>query len=131
MRHQIQRLLFLSTLSNAQSVVNVDVGRSSLEFKPSIVHASVGTTVNFHFYPGDHSVAQSTFANPCVPSGPDAIYSGFVHTTNGEANIMFVINVTDMDPMWLYCSNSFHCAVGMAMVINPEYIVTIGTSNTK
>lgn len=112
-------LALLPTLAFAQAEIDVDVGKHGLNFEPPMVMAGPGTKINFHFYPGDHSVAQSTYDNPCVPSGTDPIYSGFVNPSYGEASKMFTINITDTSPIWIYCSQSFHCSAGMAMVINP------------
>lgn len=98
---------------------DVDVGKSGFVFDPDTIDAQVGDIVNFHFYPGDHSVAQSTFEAPCQPSSPNAIFSGFINSGSGEAKTMFSMSVNTTDPIWLYCGQVGHCASGMAMVINP------------
>lgn len=100
---------------------NVDVGESGLTFDPSSLHAKVGDIVNFHFYSGDHSVAQSTFQSPCHPHQPKAIFSGFVNPSGGdkEADKMFSMRVNTTEPIFLYCSQEGHCPAGMVMVINP------------
>lgn len=112
-------LLALVPAFVSAAVHNVDVGKSGLVFDPNSLTAAMGDTVNFHFYPGDHSVAQSTGSAPCVPSGADAIYSGFINPTSGEDSKMFQIAINSTDPIWLYCSQISHCQSGMAMVINP------------
>ena len=103
------------------AVHDVDVGNNGLVYSPDTVMAAVGDTVNFHFYEGDHSVAQSNFAAPCQPSGANAIYSGFINPSSGqqEASLMFSVSVNSTDTIWIYCSQGHHCAAGMAMVINP------------
>ena len=98
---------------------DVDVGESGFTFSPDTITAKVGDVVNFHFYPGDHSVTQSTFEAPCKPSGANAIFSGFINSNSGEAKTMFSMPVNTTDPIWLYCAQVGHCATGMAMVINP------------
>jgi hypothetical protein len=32
---------------------------------------------------------------------------------------MFMVPITDTDPMYIYCSQAQHCQQGMVMVINP------------
>ena len=112
-------LTLLASLGSAK-VHNVDVGNGGFIFSPKSLTAKVGDHVNFHFFAGDHSVAQSTFAAPCVPSGPKAIYSGFLNPSGGsEASEMFSMRVNTTAPLWLYCSRFGHCQSGMSMVINP------------
>lgn len=57
--------------------IDIKVGNKGLNFDPDTVTAKKGDLLNFFFYPGDHSVAQSTFDKPCVAvdNGP---YSGFL-----------------------------------------------------
>lgn len=114
-------LTSLCALAFAQSTIDVDVGEGGLVYKPSTVTAAPGSAVNFHFYPGDHSVAQSNYDSPCMPSGPGAIWSGFINPSSGsgEANMMFTITINNTDPIWIYCAQDQHCESGMAMVINP------------
>ena len=46
----------------------VTVGANGmLAFSPSSITALVGDSIEFTFYPKNHSVTQSTFSNPCVP----------------------------------------------------------------
>lgn len=107
----------LAIFAVAQDVI--DVVASGITYKPDTINATEGTTINFHFYPGDHAVAQSTFESPCVPSGPDAIYSGGFNPYSGLASNMFSMRVNNTNPIWLYCSRLLHCREGMVMVINP------------
>lgn len=111
-------LLVLLPLVFAQDVVNVDVGKDGLTFSPETVTAANGSTINFHFFPVVHSVAQSSFDSPCVPSGPDAIFSGFFSPASGVASTMFTMTLADTRPIWMYCSRAMHCQSGMVMVIN-------------
>jgi len=119
----IQSLGLLALLSStALSIVHdVDVGNGGLVFNPDSIKAKVGDHVNFHFYAGEHSVAESLFKSPCAPSGPKAIYSGFQNPSGSseEAKLMFSMRVNTTDPIWLYCSQVEHCQNGMSMVINP------------
>lgn len=74
--------------SAAPAVQTVAVGQSGLNFVPDSVTASVGSQIRFVFYPKNHSVAQSTFDNPCNPS-QNALYSGFIPVSNGTAVSLF------------------------------------------
>jgi len=97
---------------------DVTVGANAqLTFSPSIVTAAIGDKVNFHFFPSNHSVSQSTFGAPCVPSSSLAIFSGFQPTTS-ESTDVFTVTINDTNPVWLYCAQDDHCGAGMAMVIN-------------
>lgn len=98
--------------SSASNVHQVQVG-PGLTFTPDSFSAAVGDIVEFTFGSG-HSVAQSNFANPCVPiSGSAGVYSGFPN--DGD---IWRLEINSTDPLWLYCSATGHCEGGMAMVIN-------------
>jgi len=99
--------------SSASNIHAVKVG-PGLTFTPDSVTAAQGDWVEFTFGSG-HSVAQSSFAAPCVPmSGSAGVYSGF--HSDGD---IWRIQVNSTDPLWLYCSATGHCEGGMAMVVNP------------
>jgi plastocyanin len=72
-------------------VFDVNVGnlKAELIFEPDTVLASVGDIINFHFYPINHSVAQSSFDKPCQPLeggvGQIPIFSGFLPAKGGES----------------------------------------------
>lgn len=102
------------------ATMDIDVGEKGFVFDPDTVTAAVGDVLNFHFYPGDHSVASSDFANPCSPAAQNPVWSGFINPSgSGEASTMFSLTVNSTDPMWFYCAQVGHCAAGMAMVVNP------------
>lgn len=110
--------------SSTGTVYDVDVGDGSLNFSPDTVTAEVGDTINFHFYPRNHSVVQSSFNAPCVPlsgssSDKPAIYSGFMPVAADAGDMMFSVMVNSTNPIWLYCSQGNHCQSGMSMVVNP------------
>jgi len=108
-----------STQAAAKSVQSVDVGEDGFTFSPNTLTVSPGDKVEFHFYPGNHSVTQASFAKPCHPLSDASIFSGFVETTDGEADEVFTIVVNDTNPIWLYCAQIGHCQAGMVAVINP------------
>ncbi|KIW34690.1 uncharacterized protein PV07_01454 [Cladophialophora immunda] len=111
-------LLSLGALASA-ATFDVNVGQNGFTYSPDTVKAAVGDTVNFHFYPGDHTVTQSPFDSPCQPVSGNAINSGVINSNSGQASTMFSMRVNSTDPLWLYCGQVGHCAAGMAMVINP------------
>ncbi|KAI1608579.1 hypothetical protein EDD36DRAFT_104183 [Exophiala viscosa] len=101
-----------ASTSSASGVHSVKVG-PGLTFSPDTVTAAMGDWVEFTFGEG-HSVAQSSFANPCQPmNGSSYVYSGFP----GDGDV-WRIQVNSTSPLWLYCSQTGHCQGGMAMVIN-------------
>ncbi|MCJ1394101.1 hypothetical protein MMC18_006979 [Xylographa bjoerkii] len=101
----------------------------ALIFTPNSVTAAVGSLVQFQFHPMNHSVVQSTFANPCIPinnimPSVKGIFSGFQATT-GVTTPIFTILINDTQPIWYYCSQGMHCQLGMVGVINPPTNETV------
>jgi plastocyanin len=108
-----------TTASSSGSVHTVTVGNGAFAFSPNSIVAAINDTVEFHFYPPEHSVAQSLFDAPCVPSGPTAFFSGPISTTSGQNANVFTLTINDTNPIWFYCAVPSHCESGMAGVINP------------
>jgi plastocyanin len=104
--------------ASASNIHQVAVGKNGLVFTPDTLKAAPGDTVEFTFSPGGHSVALSTFSNPCQADTTNAIFSGFPPTSE-----MFVLKINDTKPLWLFCAQVGHCQGGMAMVINPTYVI--------
>jgi len=108
-------------------IVQVSDREGQLLFYPEVLEANVGELVQFHFYPKNHSVAQSTFDDPCVPisesasgNGTEGFFSGFMPVeANSEVMPTFTIPVQDEKPIWYYCATGPHCQNGMVGVINP------------
>jgi plastocyanin len=102
--------------------VNIDVapgGGTNFVFSPNNVTASNGTVVTFFFQPGtQHSVTQSSFAEPCT----------FLAAANGSSGgfdsglvdaVQFSITITDdTQPIWFHCKQVTHCGLGMVGSIN-------------
>ena len=69
--------------------VHVGNEEGALIFDPDTVIASMNDVINFHFYPINHSIAQSSFAMPCQPLsggvGQLPIFSGFFPVETGES----------------------------------------------
>lgn len=106
---------------------SVVAGRGgALVFDPENVVAEIGDVIEWHFLPKNHSVAQSSFGQPCVPDaalGGASFFSGFQPVTEGQAPDVFQIVVEDKNPIWYYCAqtNGNHCQKGMAGVINQNF----------
>jgi plastocyanin len=108
-----------TTSSGSSSVHTVQVGNSGLNFSPNDFTASVGDTVEFHFYGPKHSVAQSTFASPCMPASNLSFFSGPISTTGtGQNSEVYTITINSTSAIWIYCAVPSHCESGMAAVIN-------------
>lgn len=65
------------------SVHRVDVGNGGLVYNPNNTVAAAGDTVEFYYYPKNHSVVQGSFDSPCMSS--QGFYSGYIPSTAGEA----------------------------------------------
>lgn len=117
-------------VASAQKVHVVSVGskNGSLTFMPDNMKAAAGDMVQFQFRAGNHSVAQSTFDNPCSPisnqmANVTGIFSGYQPVKASEAMGMiptYTIMVKDTKPMWFYCTQGKHCQAGMTMVLNEK-----------
>jgi plastocyanin len=64
--------------SSSSSIQTVNVGKSGLKFSPNSLTVAAGDKVEFHFFPGDHSVEQASFTKPCHPLSNSSFSSGFV-----------------------------------------------------
>ncbi|OBZ71862.1 hypothetical protein A0H81_08148 [Grifola frondosa] len=115
--------LALAVLVAAQDAT-IQVGKGGLLFTPSSINATVGSVITFDFSgaPGNHTVAQSSFASPCAPlaSGFD---SGYVFVPNGTTTGFptWNLTITDTKPIWFYCAQQgppAHCTSGMVGAIN-------------
>ncbi|MCJ1456728.1 hypothetical protein MMC28_007092 [Mycoblastus sanguinarius] len=100
--------------------IDINVGNGALVFSPNNVPAAIGDVLAFHYFPQNHSVAQSSFAAPCVPlagAATPAIFSGFVpEPASGPTTFAVTVNATT--PLWFYCAQGKHCESGMSMVVN-------------
>ncbi|KAJ7106349.1 hypothetical protein C8R44DRAFT_327787 [Mycena epipterygia] len=117
--------------SAAGPQVFVDVGATTVspggafQFNPTTINVANGTDVIFRFsgIPGNHSVTQSSFAEPCTPllGGVD---SGFIPATTNE-NLLSEWSFTlfnDQKPLWFFCRQLVpvsHCNAGMVFAVNP------------
>ncbi|KAF4342506.1 extracellular serine-rich [Fusarium beomiforme] len=112
------KLLALSASTVSAAVHVVKVGENGLNFTPAQTTAKVGDTVEFRFYEGFHSVAQSSFAKPCEPINSTAFFSGDQNVKDKVSDKVFTIEVKSEDPIWYYCAVQGHCQGGMVGAIN-------------
>ena len=123
---------FISTGTGTSSgqvvvhVVKVGNANGSLEYSPNNIKANVGDMVQFQFAPNNHTVTQSTFAQPCQPialnsPGTVGFYSGFMPVSASATETpTYTIMVNTTSALWVYCSQGSHCQKGMVMVINEK-----------
>jgi hypothetical protein len=114
-----------ATLASAANVT-VLVGDQGLAFNPTSVNVNAGDTINFEFRAKNHSVTQSTFANPCTLQTTPApgIDSGFQPVAPGATTFptwsITIQNTTA--PLWFFCAQTTpanHCHAGMVFAVNP------------
>ncbi|KAK4098433.1 hypothetical protein N658DRAFT_499490 [Parathielavia hyrcaniae] len=119
-----------NTWTAPRTTHTVVAGRGGLRFDPDNVVAEVGSVVEFHFTPLNHSVVEAAFDAPCVPKdAADSFFSGFfpvTRPTDGSAvqsAEVFQIEVRDDKPVWFYCAQNAgrHCQSGMVGVVNQRF----------
>ena len=100
------------------ATITVAVGKGGLKFTPAEITAKQGDRIIFEFYPGGHSVAESTFDKPCEAlMGSSSFYSGIFPGANPPKD-SFTIEIKDNGPIWFFCPTTGHCEAGMSGVIN-------------
>ncbi|KAK5083320.1 hypothetical protein LTR70_008157 [Exophiala xenobiotica] len=113
-------------MERAVQIVTVGDNTGALKFFPENIKADVGSVVQFQFYPKNHTITESSFAEPCVPMAANLTSetrpgqkSGFVPVTDDtEFRPVYNLIVNDTKPIWIFCGQKPHCAKGMSMVIN-------------
>lgn len=116
-----------SLAANITVTVGVDAsGSPGLIFNPQVVNAAVGDFVNFEFRGGNHTVTQSSFANPCTQqfntatqqNGFDSSFMPY-DAASGQIGV-YTLEVTQTaNPIWFFCARKPHCKGGMYGAINP------------
>jgi len=95
-------------------------GTGVIAYTPNVVTANVGDTIIFTFKQKNHTVTQSSFAQPCSPLA-GGFDSGFVpidaSATTFGTTATYVVN--DTKPVWVYCKQAGHCQQGMVFAVNP------------
>jgi plastocyanin len=101
----------------------IEVGKDGLVYTPAFINASIGDEVTFRFWAKNHTLVQSTFADPCTPSGD--IFAGFhpSNITNNQPNGTIYFDTASFQigtdaPLWFYCAQADHCQKGMTFAIN-------------
>jgi len=124
-----QAILASALFTSLASAATIDVfvgGTGILAFNPSSVTANVGDSIRFTFGPKNHTVTQSTLANPCsqitdTTGKPTGFFSGFMPVAANQTTDLpqFYIPVTDTKPIWAFCQQTGHCQQGMVFAVNP------------
>ncbi|KAG8848635.1 hypothetical protein FRB96_001042 [Tulasnella sp. 330] len=120
----ISTILALGIFARA-AVWDVTVGGTAgLVYTPDFVIAKVNDTVRFHFNAKNHTVTQSSFAEPCAPllGGVNTGFNFPVDPTVTTGFPTFDIIVESTAPFWIHCSQLGHCPMGMVFAINPPPI---------
>jgi hypothetical protein len=117
----IASTFFLAAAVSAQQNITVIVGANGgLTYNPSSATAKTGDTIAFQFQAKNHTVTQSTFADPCAPVN-QGVDSGFQPVPTGATSFpqwSFTLN-NDSAPLWFFCKQTGHCAQGMVFALNP------------
>ncbi|KAF2025150.1 hypothetical protein EK21DRAFT_104167 [Setomelanomma holmii] len=121
--------------ASAATMMVTVAANNKFQFTPNTITAQPGDMVAFNFVAQNHSVASSNANTPCQPER-NAIFSDFQPVAAPAGNNkgkgknrnnnrqtgntpMFMVPITDTQPMYIYCSQAQHCQQGMVMVINP------------
>jgi len=129
-------LAVVAATASAQNTITVLVGdQGSVAYSPSSITANTGDTVVFQFMAKNHTVTQSTFADPCSTqtSPSQGIDSGFVpvNTTSGQIPQWSFEITNNSVPLWFYCRQTGHCQQGMVFAINPTADKTFDAFQAK
>ncbi|KAF5379923.1 hypothetical protein D9757_007212 [Collybiopsis confluens] len=99
----------------------------TLTYSPANITAQIGDTVTFEFHAKNHTVTQSSFADPCTPlslssAGTTSFDSGFMPVSVNATNFpTMTITINDTKPVWAYCRQTVpvsHCESGMVFSVN-------------
>jgi plastocyanin len=100
-------------------------GPGLLAYTPNNIKANPGDSVTFEFRQKNHTVTQSTFANPCraltltSTTGQVGLDSGFMPVPDGSVSYPeWTVPINDTAPLWFYCKQGNHCGQGMVLAIN-------------
>jgi len=115
--------------SLAGNVHVIKVGSNGLVFDPQFVQASPRDILRFEFHAKNHTVTQSSFANPCkkldvsAETGAPGLDSGFMPVAADATTFPtwdVVVNTTA--PLWFYCKQRVgnHCGSGMVFAANSD-----------
>lgn len=131
----IAALVPVAAVSAQQTFTVIVGGNNGLTFNPESVTAKAGDTIAFQFQSKNHTVTQSTFANPCTQMTTPTlgIDSGFLPVPAGASSFpqwsFSVDNATA--PFWFFCKQTGHCSKGMVFAINPTADKTFDAYKAK
>ncbi|KAG6846020.1 hypothetical protein H0H87_011068 [Tephrocybe sp. NHM501043] len=106
------------------AVHDIQVGANGLTYTPEAISAAPGDQIVFHFHAKNHTVTQSSFADPCglKEGGFD---SGFIPVAANQTDNLptWTITINDTAPVWVYCRQAgktpaSHCGQGMVFAAN-------------
>lgn len=111
--------------ASARQTHTIQVGLLDHKVRPETIDAGVGDTVEFEFYPLNHSIVRAEYGFPCIPyemtgSNKSGFFSGFrpVDKVLDEPP-KYSIAVNDTNPILFYCSAPGSCITyGMVGGIN-------------
>ncbi|KAF2035214.1 hypothetical protein EK21DRAFT_84835 [Setomelanomma holmii] len=114
-----------STSSAPAQTHTIEVGLADHKFRPDTTEAAIGDTIEFRFYPANHSIVRAEYGFPCIPyemtgSNKAGFFSGF----NPVDKVLddppkYSIRVNTTDPVFFYCSAPGSCITyGMVGSIN-------------
>jgi plastocyanin len=112
----------------------INVGKGDHTFRPDTIQANIGDTIEFDFFPANHSVVRAEYQYPCIPyeltgKGKVGFFSGF-HPVDAilDDPPTWSVTVNDSDPIFFYCSAPGSCLdYQMVGVINPNASVSLQT----
>lgn len=110
------------------SVIRVTVGANGiLAYDPPHISAQPRDTIVFEFHAKNHTVTQSSFADPCrkleftTTPVQDGFDSSFMPVAaNATEFPTWNLTINDTAPIWIYCRQTGHCGQGMVMAINSD-----------
>jgi len=125
MRFSVAALVaFVPALVSAANITVQVGGNGALTYTPSNITAAVGDFIEFEFRDKNHTVTQSTFADPCshfknATTGELGLDSGYQAVAAGATQFpVWTIQIAETSPIWMYCMQGKHCANGMVFSIN-------------
>ncbi|KAH7072374.1 hypothetical protein FB567DRAFT_201402 [Paraphoma chrysanthemicola] len=114
-----------STSSAPAQTHTIEVGLADHKFRPESTEAAIGDTIEFLFYPANHSVVRAEYGYPCIPyemtgSSKVGFFSGFNPVNKVVDNPpKYSIRINNTDPIFFYCSAPGSCIrYGMVGAIN-------------
>jgi plastocyanin len=100
-------------------------GPGVLMFDPPHIAAQPRDTIVFEFHQKNHTVTQSSFADPCRKlnaNGTTGFDAGFMPVADDATTFpTWNLTVNDTQPIWAYCRQQVpvsHCGSGMVFAIN-------------